>query len=70
MHGMSSWRITMKNFNELVRSLIGGESGQDMIEYALVAALIGLAAVVSIKDLSTHIATAFTSIGTSVTGDV
>jgi pilus assembly protein Flp/PilA len=60
----------MKSLNELVRSLLGSESGQDMIEYSLVAALIGLAAIVSIKGLSTHIATAFTSIGTSVTGDV
>jgi pilus assembly protein Flp/PilA len=60
----------MKNFDELVRSLIWGESGQDMIEYALVAALIGLAAIVSIKGLSTHIATAFTTIGTNVTTDI
>jgi pilus assembly protein Flp/PilA len=60
----------MKNFDELARSLIRGESGQDMIEYALLAALIGLAAIVSIKGLATHIGTAFTSIGTSVTTDI
>jgi pilus assembly protein Flp/PilA len=46
------------------------DSGQDMIEYALVAALIGLSAVVSMKTLSTKIGNAFTSIGTSLTSDV
>jgi len=70
MHGMSNWRMTMKNFNKLVRSLFQSESGQDMIEYSLVAALIGLAAIVSIKGLSTHIASAFTTIGTDVTTDI
>jgi len=37
------------------------ESGQDLIEYALVAALIGLGAIVSIKGLRTSIASALTS---------
>ena len=43
------------------------ESGQDLIEYALVAALVGLGAVASIKTLGTKIAGAFTSIGTTLT---
>jgi pilus assembly protein Flp/PilA len=42
------------------------ESGQDLIEYALVAALIALGAVMSIRTLGTKISTAFTSIGTSL----
>jgi len=50
--------------------LVNDESGQDLIEYALVAALIGLGAVVSMKTLSTKIGTAFGSIGTSLTSDV
>jgi pilus assembly protein Flp/PilA len=61
---------TMKNINVLLHSLVTDESGQDLIEYALLAALIGLAAVTSIKGLATSISTAFTSIGTSVTGAV
>jgi pilus assembly protein Flp/PilA len=60
----------MKNFDKLVHSFLCDESAQDMIEYALVAALIGLAAVVSIKGLATHISSAFTAIGTSVTADI
>ena len=46
------------------------ESGQDLIEYALVAALIGLGAVASRKGLATKIGQAFTSIGTSLTSAV
>jgi pilus assembly protein Flp/PilA len=45
--------------------LIDDESGQDLIEYALVAALIALGAVMSIKTLGTKISTAFTNIGTT-----
>jgi pilus assembly protein Flp/PilA len=51
-------------------NIIHDESGQDLIEYALVAALIALGAVASMKTLSTKIGTAFTTIGTSLTTDV
>lgn len=47
--------------------LLEDESGQDLIEYALVAALIGLGAVVTVKSLGTKIAGAFTNIGTTLT---
>jgi pilus assembly protein Flp/PilA len=46
------------------------ESGQDLIEYALVAALVGLGAVASMKTLATTIGTAFGSIGTALTSNV
>jgi len=51
-------------------NLLQDESGQDLIEYALIAALIGLGAVVSMRSLSTKIGTAFTTIGTTVTTDI
>ena len=60
----------MKNLKHLVAKLIVEESGQDLIEYALVAALIGLGAVTSMRTLSTTIGTAFRSIGTSLTSAV
>jgi pilus assembly protein Flp/PilA len=47
--------------------LLHDEAGQDLIEYALLAALIGLGATTAIKGLGTKIASAFTTIGTSVT---
>ena len=57
----------MKN---LLNNLLQDESGQDLIEYALVAGLIGLGAVTAMSGLATKIGTAFTSIGTSLTTNV
>ena len=50
-----------------VIAFLRDDSGQDLIEYALVAALIGLAAVTGINKVSTSIKNAFTSISTSFT---
>ena len=57
---------SMKRFNLNMARLIGDESGQDLIEYALVAALIALGAVASMRTLGGKISTAFTYIGTSL----
>jgi pilus assembly protein Flp/PilA len=56
----------MKNFTQLFKNLISEESGQDLIEYALVAALVGLGAVASMQSLATSIATTFNGIGTQL----
>jgi pilus assembly protein Flp/PilA len=50
----------------VVRPLLRDESGQDLIEYALVAALVGLGAVVAMKGLKNSIANAFNGVGTSL----
>jgi len=56
--------VKMQN---LMNSLVKDESGQDLIEYALVVSLIALAATVSMKALATTIGTAFTAVGTKMT---
>ncbi len=56
----------MKINQKLVSAFIADESGQDLIEYALVASLIGLAAVATLKTLATSITGVFTSIGTKL----
>ena len=61
---------TLKGTASLLRRLLHEEAGQDLIEYALVAALVGLGAVASMKTLSTKIGSAFTTIGTSLTSEV
>ena len=48
-------------------ALIRDESGQDLVEYALVLALIALAATVSMKTLANVIGNAFTAVGTKLT---
>ncbi len=52
---------------EFLRSLQQDESGQDLIEYALIAALIALAAVTGMKGLATGLNSAFTTITTNLT---
>ncbi|MGP8260406.1 MAG: Flp family type IVb pilin [Acidobacteriaceae bacterium] len=57
----------MKNIKQVFASVMKDESGQDLIEYALVAGLIGLGAVVAMTGLSGKIGNAFNSVGTSLT---
>ena len=54
----------MKN---LLKRLWQEEEGQDLIEYALLIALIALAAVVGMGSLATAINNAFTTLGTDLT---
>jgi pilus assembly protein Flp/PilA len=59
-----------KEINTLFGVFMKDESGQDLIEYALVAGLIGLGAVVAMTGLSGKIGSAFNSIGTNLTTSV
>ena len=43
------------------------ESGQDLIEYALVAALVGLGAVAAMSGLANSIGNTFNSVGNQLT---
>ena len=60
----------MSKLVSILRTLKSDESGQDLIEYALVAGLIGLGAVVAMSGLASSIATAFGSVGNQLTGSV
>ena len=50
-----------------IQTLILREEGQDLIEYALIVALIAFAATVGMKTLATDINAAFHAIGTTLT---
>ncbi len=54
----------------LYRALLEDESGQNLIEYALVAGLIGLAAVVAMTGLGTSIKTAFNTVASQLTSAI
>jgi len=58
------------NLVQAVRSLIKEESGQDLVEYALVIALIALAATVGMKSLASGINKAFDSVSVSLATDI
>jgi pilus assembly protein Flp/PilA len=49
---------------------IRDETGQDLIEYALIAGLIGFAAVVTMSGFSTKIKQAFNSVGNGLTNEI
>jgi len=60
----------MANMKHLLKNLIEEESGQDLIEYALVAALVGLGSVASMNTLAGSIANTFAGVGTALSSAV
>ena len=57
----------MKRAEQLLKHLVEDDSAQDLIEYALVAALIGLGSVASVGSLANAIMNTFNSVGSSLT---
>ena len=55
---------------QIIRSLIADESGQDLIEYALVAALVGLGTLAAMRGLANSTGKAFNGVGNSLTNAV
>ena len=60
----------MKYISQLIRTFAQDESGQDLIEYALVAGLIGLGAVAAMSSLSGAISGAFSNVSSRLTSSV
>ena len=52
---------------KLFNNLLQDESGQDLIEYALVAALIALGAITAMNGLATGLNTAFSKVSSTLT---
>ena len=61
---------TMLKIYIKIQSLLSQEEGQDLVEYALVVALIALAATVGMKSLAEALNTGFTNIGTALSGSI
>lgn len=60
----------MKNIKQGLIAFLRDESGQDLIEYALVAGLIGLGALAAMSGLSGKIGGAFNAVGNNLTNSV
>jgi pilus assembly protein Flp/PilA len=60
-------QTTLLSLYSRLQNLMLREEGQDLIEYALVVALIAFAATAGMNTLATDINAAFTSIGTTLT---
>jgi pilus assembly protein Flp/PilA len=61
-------QMLIKNLSATIQKFINNQDGQDLIEYALIVALIALAATAGMSTLAGDINSAFTSIGTTLTG--
>ena len=59
--------VKLQTMRDSLRRIVADESGQDLIEYALVVALIAFAAAAGMTTVATKINTAFTNIGTKLT---
>ena len=57
----------MKNLFTKLYLMLHDESGQDLIEYAMVVCLIAMAATAGMSSVATQINLAFTNVGTKIT---
>lgn len=57
-------------FGKAFWKLIVHQDGQDLVEYALVVALIALAATAGMNTLASDISAAFSTVGTTLSSDV
>jgi len=58
------------NYIANLKNFVNDESGQDLIEYALVAALIALGAITAMKGLATGLSNAFSTISSDLSSAV
>lgn len=61
---------TMLKFYIKWQNLLSGDEGQDLVEYALVVALIALAATAGMNTLASDLSTAFSHIGSTINTDI
>jgi pilus assembly protein Flp/PilA len=54
----------------VLRNLLREESGQDLIEYALVAAVLALTTVAGMTTLASNISNAFSAVGSKLSSSV
>lgn len=59
----------MAHMKHLLSNFVSDESGQDLIEYALVAAIVALGAITSMKGLANTIGNTFNTIGTTLSNN-
>jgi pilus assembly protein Flp/PilA len=59
--------VKLQTMRDGLRRMVADDSGQDLIEYALVVALIAFAAAAGMTSVATKINAAFTNIGTKLT---
>jgi len=64
---ITGMKVELAKLYTTIQTLIHSEQGQDLIEYALVVALIAFAATAGMTTVATNINTTFSNIGTALT---
>jgi len=54
------------NREAALKQFCADESGQDLIEYALIAGVVGLGTIAALKTVATNIGTVFGTVGTTL----
>jgi pilus assembly protein Flp/PilA len=62
--------VRIVEISSILMAMLSEEGGQDLIEYALVVALIAFAAISGMGTVANAINTAFTNIGTTLTNAI
>jgi pilus assembly protein Flp/PilA len=65
-HGETQMKSLLLNMYVKFQGLKQGEEGQDLVEYALLVALIALVCVTGVSNVATAVNTVFTNISTSL----
>jgi pilus assembly protein Flp/PilA len=60
----------MNNLKKLLTIFIEDEGGQDLVEYALITALVAFAAIAGISSVTTGVRAVFTAVGTKLTSAI
>lgn len=64
--GAVQTELSMKTHLRLFRRIVWEESGQDLIEYALIAMLVALIAIAGLNNLAGKISSYYTGIGSDM----
>jgi pilus assembly protein Flp/PilA len=62
-------KLASSVFPTSYRKFLSDDAGQDLVEYALIAALVGLASVSAVRGLGTSISSAYSSVASNLTSN-
>ncbi len=60
----------MKSFASMLSAFLADESGQDIVEYALVVAFIALLAIAGLSKIATGVSSVLTNVGSRLTSAI
>jgi pilus assembly protein Flp/PilA len=70
MGGKHAMKDLMLKLYVKAQNLLSSDEGQDLVEYALVLALVALGATAGMKTLASDISAAFSTVGTTLNADI